>query len=384
MKDVKGILKDLIALPSINPMGQDDLPSSLSGEVKVAEYVKEFISRLGLEAIIQETGLPGRYNAGAMLFKSRRHKTILLQAHMDTVGIGDDESFLKPEERDGKIYGRGACDDKGSLAAMLAALGEAARYPSRINNNIIVMGVADEEYTYKGSLALVAQSPTKEAYFSIVGEPTGSGIVNGYKGVARWKIETRGKSCHSSDPQRGVNAVYAMGRILCCLEEYRTELSAVRDDKLGEETISVGTIHGGTAVNIVPDRCVIEVDRRLTRRFSPLQAVKDVSRYLKNKGIECEYSMSPLSDAQTANYISEDHPGIEMLQDICLEMGLSPVPYCVGYGSDAYRMNQTGITAVVWGPGSIETAHTDDENISLYELEQAVSLYLGVMQAPEL
>jgi len=228
MKDVKDILKDLIALPSINPMGRADLPAGLTGEARVAAYVKDYISRLGLEPIVQDTGLPGRYNTGAMLFKSDKHKTILLQAHMDTVGC--EEKELKPVERDSRIYGRGACDDKGSLAAMLAALGEASRHPSRINNNIIVMGVVDEEYTYKGSLALVAQTPTKEAYFSIVGEPTGCGIVNGYKGLARWKMETTGRSCHSSDPPKGINAIYEMGRILRCLEEYQTELAAVEDD----------------------------------------------------------------------------------------------------------------------------------------------------------
>ncbi len=381
-KDVKTILRELIALPSINPMGREDLPACLTGEARVAEYVEEFIKSLRLEPIIQKTELPERYNMGAMLFKGDKRKTVLLQAHMDTVGCEEEE--LKPSERAGRVYGRGACDDKGSLAAMLYALGEAARHPSRINNNIIVMGVADEEYTFKGSLALIAQSPTREASFSIVGEPTGCGIVNGYKGIARWKIETTGKSCHSSDPCQGINAIYAMGRILCCLEEYRTELAAIKDDELGTESISVGTICGGRAVNIVPDKCVIEIDRRLTRRFSPRQAVKDVNRYLESKGIECEYFISPLSDAQAANYISEDHPGVKALQNICLKLGLNPTPYCVSYGSDAYRMNEAGIISVIWGPGSIQTAHTAGENISLQELEQAVSFYLNVMQMPAL
>ena len=374
MKDAKELLKNLIALPSINPMGRADLPPKLTGESRVAAYVEDFIRKTGADLITQDTG-GGMKNVGGMICRGSK-KTILLQAHMDTVGIGENLRLLMPEERDGKIYGRGACDDKGSLAAMLSALQKAAQKPAG-DYNIIVMAVTDEEYTWAGSRTLVENQPTKDAWLGIVGEPTGCRLVNGYKGVARFALETTGVAAHSSQPERGSNAIYRMGRVLANLEEYSAELTKICDGTLGCETLSVGTISGGEAVNIVPESCKIEIDRRLTRKTYPEEARESLQRHLQERGLD--FTLSPLTDAQRAALIEETHPGVQLLTDSCRRAGISPKPITVAFGSDAYRMNNAGIPTLLLGPGSIDVAHTDAEHIPVSELEQAQNFYLSVM-----
>ncbi|MDO8586004.1 MAG: M20/M25/M40 family metallo-hydrolase [Armatimonadota bacterium] len=384
MSKVTTILKDLVALPSVNPRSATDLPPDLVGEQRVTEYVEGFIRGLKLDVIIQETGQPGRYNVGAAMLQGNDRGTLLLQSHMDTVGIGSDPGLLTPVERDGAIYGRGACDDKGSLAAMLAALEAVARTPDRIENNVIVMAVVGEETGFEGSLALVTQPPTAGADFAVVGEPTECRIVTGCKGVGRWRIETSGTACHSAYPDKGVNAIYRMARIVQELEGYQCELAGSIDDKLGPETVSVGTIRGGTAVNVVPDSCEIEVDRRLTRRVSPEQARDLVGQYLRGRGIDFEFAMSELSDAQPAALVEDCHPGVRLLAGVSRLLGLDDTTGVVSYASDANRMNAAGIPTVVWGPGSIEVAHSRQEFVSIADLETAVEFYRGVILATAL
>lgn len=384
MKNVVGILKDLISLPSINPRLGKDLPADLIGESRVARYVEDFVRGIGLDVIVQEIGQPGRYNVGGALLRGKDRKTIVLQSHMDTVGIQSAPELLTPMERDGLIHGRGACDDKGGLAAMLAALAIAAKSPELVRNNVIVMAVAGEEIAFEGSLALVEQAPTAGADFGLVGEPTSCRIVTGCKGVARWKIETTGVSCHSAHPEQGINAIYRMGKILALVEDYQRELSRIVDDRLGAETVSVGTIHGGTAANVVPDRCEIEIDRRLTRHTSPEGARQAVGRYLRERGIDFELGMSDLTDAQPAAVVDDSHPGVRLLADASRRLGLDPDSRVAAYTSDANRMNAAGIPTILWGPGSVDAAHTQEESVPIAELETAVEFYRCVIQADRL
>jgi len=361
-------------------MGMDDTPVDLTGEARVSDYIEDFIGKTKLDLITQETDIPGARNVGGMLFRSHSAKTMVLQAHMDTVGINGDINLLVPKEKNGFIFGRGACDDKGSLAAMLTALSIAAQNPSAVENNIIVMGVTDEEYSWRGSAALVSKEPTCGADFGLVGEPTGCRLVNGYKGIARWSVETSGVSCHSSQPGDGVNAIYRMAHILSLIEEYQRKLDKEVDEDLGSESISVCTIHGGTAVNIVPDRCAIEIDRRLTRRTSPNQARTAVEDYLREHGIDFDFTMSPLKDAADAVLLDESSQWVKYLTDISGRLGLDAEACVVGFGSDAYRMNDAGIQTVIWGPGDISTAHSPNESVPIQDLEKAVEFYLAIMQ----
>ena len=381
MKNSIEILKDLIAIPSVNPMGREDIDPSICGETKVNEYLYNFIEKIGLTPFVQKTVLEGRDNVGGMIYKGDKYKTIIMQGHTDTVGINGNKNLLTPIEKDGRIYGRGACDCKGGLAAMFAAFAEAAKHPETVRNNIIVMGVSDEEYSFKGSLEIGRQLPTKGADFGIVGEPTECRIVNGFKGVARWDITVHGKAFHSSEPHNGINAIYCMAKIINLIEKYQSELTAISDPPLGSETISVGVIRGGSSVNIVPDSCTIEIDRRLTRKTSPEKALNSLKQYL-SENLDFEFTASELKDAQNAALIDGKHPGVEMMSAICSKMGLDSVPSQVAFGSDAFRMNAAGIPTVLWGPGSISTAHTDNEYVEIKQLEQSVQFYYNIMTEP--
>jgi acetylornithine deacetylase len=240
------------------------------------------------------------------------------------------------------------------------------------------MGVSDEEYSFKGSLALCAKSPAKNADFGIIGEPTECRIVNGFKGVARWDISTAGKAFHSSEPEKGVSAIYRMAKLVSLIEKYQTELAKINDPPLGAETISVGVIRGGQSVNIVPDFCVIETDRRLTRKSSPENAVADLKKYL-TENLDFEFKFSALKDAWNAVLIDSYHPGVKIMSAICAKMSLDTAPRQVAFGSDAFRMNAAGVPTVLWGPGSIAAAHTAEEHVEISQLRQAAEFYLNIM-----
>ena len=381
MTDVVAMLTELISLASINPMGDEIGKEDAACEADVAQYVYDFIKKLGLEPIVQQTSLAGRRNIGAMLYRGGQCKTVVLQTHMDTVGINGKEELLKPFVSGGRVYGRGACDDKGALACMLAALEGGAAELEQVKNNIIVMAVADEEYRGRGSYALIEQEPTRSADFGIVGEPTECAIVNGYKGIARWAIEVRGKACHSSKPDDGINAIYRMSEIIRGIRGYEKEISSHEDELLGRETISVGKISGGTAVNVVPDTCTIVIDRRTTRKTDPGREMETLEKYLRANGIDFEFQSAALSPSFKATIIGEEQPGMRMLKKVCGETGNTEKCRCVSFGSDAYRMNKAGIPTVLWGPGSIRNAHSDGEFVEIGELVRAVDFYRAVMRA---
>ena len=163
---------------------------------------------------------------------------------------------------DGRLYGRGACDIKGGMASMLAAFARLVREKPRGACNVVMACSVDEEHTFLGVQEMVKRG--LKADMAVVAEPTGLRIVKAHKGVCRWLVTTPGRSCHSSPPELGVNAIYRMARVLAGIEQLRRRAVRSRSDPLlGPPTLSVGRIEGGTSVNTVPDRCRIEVDRRL-------------------------------------------------------------------------------------------------------------------------
>lgn len=376
--DVVQLTQELVRLPSVNPQADYDADPALLGEARVASYVYDLLAAAGLRPFVQSTSLAGRDNVGAVLQVNERFPTLLLQAHMDTVGIAGRTELLEPVVRDGALWGRGSCDDKGGLAAMLAAFMIAAADRRALRHNVILMAVVDEEIGGAGAEALLAQEPTRDADYAVVAEPTGCRIVQGGKGVARWTIEMRGQSAHSSEPQEGINAIYRMAHLLGAIERYGQELASYEDGLLGRETISVGTIAGGTSVNIVPDTCRISVDRRLTRLFDGCKAQDELHAFLQHE-IDFSFCFSPLSCTLNAALVPTDHPLIELARSTCRQMGLGDEPTIVSYGSDALRMCAAGLPAILFGPGDIAFAHRPEERVPLGQLATARDFYLHLM-----
>ena len=362
------LLADLVGIPSMNPMGRGKSGPAYS-EAAIAAYVAAYLRKHGVDTEIDEV-VPGRPNVIGSI-DAGAEQTLLLEAHLDTVHA---ESMsippFTPEIRDGRLYGRGACDTKGSLAAFLYAccsLLEGGRKP---RFNIVLLAVADEEYQFKGALRAIARG--LKADFGIAGEPTRLRIVRAHKGVTRWRVVTRGVAAHSAYPERGKNAIYRMGHVLARLEEHALGLRvAVPHPVLGPPSLSVGVIEGGEAVNVVADRCVIEVDRRTIpgeSTESVLEAVRTVLRDVPGWEIEQPYL------SVGAMEVPPESPVVGYLSDAVHKETGNVILEAAQYATDAGIYTGAGIPSVVFGPGDIAHAHTGAESIDLAELHAASAI----------
>lgn len=368
------LLIELIALPSVNPAF---LPPRHphAGEGRVAEFLASAAAGAGLDIEFQKA-LAHRCNLLARLRpteKSRR--TILLAPHLDTVNVANDRQFV-PTRRAGRLYGRGACDTKGSVAAMLTALCELARSKSRPRETEIVFaGLIDEENGQAGSRALAASG--FKADLAIVGEPTRLQIVTAHKGSLFISVETRGKAAHGATPQFGRNAVHAMARVVEVLEtDYAAQLRQRRHRLLGHPTVSVGTIAGGTQPNIVPDRCVIGADRRTLPGETETGVCREITALLRARGLDAK-----VSNVRLAPCLPLETDGRLPLVHQFLRSARQSRPAGVHYFCDAAVLASGGTPSVVFGPGNIAQAHTADEWISLAQLERGKEMLLRFLKS---
>jgi acetylornithine deacetylase/succinyl-diaminopimelate desuccinylase-like protein len=373
MNETATLLCELIALPSVNPAF---LPPGdvRAGEGRVADFLAVTAARAGLEIEFEKV-LDGRVNLIARLRPRRRiAQTILLAPHMDTVPAAENQ-FLPRKEGD-RLYGRGACDTKGSIAAMLTALITLAKSKQRPSETeIIFAGLADEESAQAGSRAL-AKSNLK-ADLAIIGEPTSLQVVTAHKGNIWLQLDTHGKSAHGSRPELGRNAVHEMARIVDAIEtDYAAVLRKRRAHPLlGHATVNVGTIRGGTQPNIVPDSCTITVDRRTLPGESESGVKREIETFLARKKLRATFSM-----ARTEPCLPMETPAKLPLVQQFLRSAGQRKPVGVHYFCDAAILAEGGIPSVVFGPGDIAQAHTIDEWISVRSLERATEMLVNFLR----
>jgi len=382
--DALSLLQDLIRLPSVNPMGRD-LPAGICLESRVSDYLVDALESLDVPHERIEVA-PGRANVIARIDSPRATRTILLDAHQDTVPV--DGMTIEPFDpiiRDGRLYGRGACDVKGGIAAMLSAFARLSRERPAGASNVVLSCTCDEEHGQLGvsdltqlwsdgkrRSTLLAAPPD----VAIVAEPTELDVVVAHRGAARWMIRTTGRACHSSNPTQGENAIYKMAKVLSRLEDYAGTLAGrVTPHPLcGPATLSVGVISGGVSVNTVPDECLIEVDRRCVPGEHGPSAIEDVGRYLR-ENLNVDFEMLPPWCIGLT--LSDDDNGLiadELLAHIAAIAG-ERRKIGVPYGTHASRFAAAGVPSVVFGPGSIAQAHTKDEWIEIEQLNQAADVY---------
>ncbi len=373
------LLQDLVRLPSVNPMGRD-VRGGPYLEHRVTDYLEGAFHGLGVP-VERTTVAPMRDNIVAR-HDAGSATTILLEVHQDTVPVeGMTVEPFGGEVRDGKLYGRGACDVKGGMAAMLTAFGRVVREKPAGAANVILACTVDEEHTFLGVQKLVADG--LKADFAVVAEPTNLQIVDLHKGVVRWKVRTEGRACHSSRPDQGVNAVYRMGRVLGVIEEYADRLMrSPAHARLGPPTLSVGRIEGGVSVNTVPDGCVIEIDRRLLPGESPQAAWQEFRDHVQAKAgvpvvcepiwLACPALPSDGSD-RARRRLGAATDAVEGKHDVL----------AVPFGTDASSLAEAGIPAVVFGPGDIAQAHTKDEWIELSQLDRAAEILYRLLAQKE-
>ena len=372
MTGTEKLLAELIALPSVNPAF---LPPRHphGGEKTVAHFLAAVAARAGLDVEFQKV-LPGRSNLIARLRpQGAVQQTLLLAPHLDTV-VADSIQFI-PQRRRGRLYGRGACDTKGSVAAMLAAVFALAQEPSRPQaTEIVFAGLVDEENAQAGSRALAASG--FQANLAIVGEPTQLQVITAHKGSLWLELTTRGVAAHGATPHLGKSAVHEMARIVDLLEtDYRAQLRRRRHALLGTATVNVGTIAGGSQPNIVPDRCVIRVDRRLLPGETEAGVRRELADLLRSKGLSATIDVAKLAPAVAL----ETDPGLPLVRQFLRSIGQRKT-LGVDYFCDAAVLAVGGIPSVVFGPGNIAQAHTSDEWISLAELERGKNLLLRFLR----
>lgn len=363
------LLCDLIAIPSVNPAFMPD-SGLAAGEETIAEYLATALAKAGLPVEFQEV-FPHRPNIWTQLVPTGKARSrVLLAPHLDTVGQpGEWTDMFKPQVKGGRILGRGACDTKGSVAAMLTALFRLARAGQRpAHTEIVFAGLVDEENAQAGSRAVVEKG--YRADLAIVGEPTLGRIVTAHKGDVWLRLDTRGKAAHGARPELGRNAVHAMAKIVDIIEtEYAAMLQTHRHPLLGRATVNVGSIQGGTQPNIVPAECFITIDRRTLPGENEALVRKEVRALLRAHALS-----ATLGSARTA-------PCLPMETDLTLPMVhqlLAVARQQTGLGvdffCDAAVLSHGGIPSVVFGPGDIAQAHTNLEWVSTASLESATDL----------
>ena len=264
----------------------------------MTEYLLGFFERLGVPAQrIDVANVPGsserRANVIARFDNPRSQTTLLLDAHQDTVPIdGMTIEPFTPVERDGRIYGRGACDDKGGMAAMLSAFvrlvesrrtasGECPSFPARATK-VGATGIREliKQWIDRGRPGVAAQSPARPGLDHRADRARRRRRAQGGHAL---EIRTRGRACHSSEPANGINAIYRMARVVACLEQFAAELPQLisRHPLCGLPTLSVGRIEGGISVNTVPDDCTIEIDRRAIPGEEATDVMEQIIEYLR-------------------------------------------------------------------------------------------------------
>lgn len=367
------LCQTLVRTPSVNPHGEPGTHGK--GEARIAGWLQEFLSSIGAQAEVRQTPLAERPNVVAHWPSNRPGKPrILFAPHTDTVSVaGMEIDPFGGVIRDGKLWGRGASDTKGPMAAMLWALKEMSRELESLPYEIWFAGLAGEEAGQHGAKALAAE---EDFAFVIAGEPTSLDVVHTHKGCTQLRLITHGKASHSARPELGENAIYKMADVIRYIRDvFARELGQPKDRLLGNATISVGTISGGSRTNIVPDRCEATVDIRTIPDQSSPGFLAHVRRRLLGvcPDLEIEAGVSPPLYTDPAN------PLIAALNSLGSKCVSAPW-FC-----DAAIFAAKGIPSIALGPGSIAQAHTADEWINIDELEAGVAFlkrFLAALPEP--
>ena len=359
-QDVVSLLQQLVRIPSVNP---DNAPGTeLTGEETLAVFLSGWLESIGAEVVLEEIK-PGRPNLIARFAPLDGRPRILLGPHLDTVGV--DGMTVEPfggEIRGGRLWGRGASDTKGPMAAMLWALHEHAAILADLPVAVDFVAFMGEESGQWGSKDFVKRHGA-DYTFALVGEPTSMQVVHVTKGSLWATLRATGKAAHSSQPERGENAILKLTRALDQLDHHLGgQLATFTHPVLGRSTMNVGLIRGGTRPNIVPDRAEAVIDIRIT----PALAAAGGALKLLQETIEFHELAVEIVDPHENPPMetAADHPMIQTL--LATGSSLAGAPWF----SDAAHLSSGGIPSICIGPGSIDQAHTVDEFIEISALQQ--------------
>jgi len=376
--EVEGLLRALIAIPSVNPRSQPPHPAA-PGEADLAAFLQDWLATRDIDVTIHDA-LPGRPNVVAVV-PGRTRQAVVLEAHTDTVEI--DQMTIDPfagTVADGRIHGRGACDTKGSLAAFLLALQQLAADDVPPPVTVVLAAVADEEHLYHGVSAFLDHAPELDYAGAVVGEPTELRAGIAHKGVVRCTIHVHGRSGHSSRPAEALSAVRLAIDVVAALE---ADPGTDRiHPVLGEATRTVVRIHAGDGPNVVPGHCEIDIDRRTLPGEDPHEVWRALGQELEavlphrvtiDEPFVVDYALDTPAESAVVTGLTER----------LASHGLAAEPTGLTFCSDASKFGLRGIPAVVFGPGSISQAHTDDEFVDLADVATARDVIVELIRSWE-
>jgi acetylornithine deacetylase len=375
-EEIFATLADLISINSVNsayPGGP--------GEGDLARYIAEFFASHSIPYEFQPV-FEGRPNVIARLAGRPGGPTLVFEAHMDTASeLGMSIEPFRPLRKNNFMYGRGSCDTKGGLAAMMHAFKAVRDAGLQPRASAVLVAAADEEHGFRGVVKFLESGVT--AAGAVVAEPTSLETVVASKGVLRWRVHSHGRAAHSAKPHLGINAISQMSRLIMAIDEKLLPTYRLRQHPLlGSPTLTVSMIRGGIQINQVPETCTIEVDRRLLPGETGATVWKEFEELVSGLALqdpELKLTMEPpmFEDAametpasarvvQVASEISQTVRGLRRLAG-------------VPYGSDASKLSRAGIPSIILGPGSIDQAHAAGEYVELDQVALAAEMYARTM-----
>ena len=374
MNALERLLSDLVAIDSMN----SDLVPGAAGEAAIAAFIADWLRAAGLEVRVEEVQ-PGRPNVIGIARGSGGGRSLLLNGHIDTVGVTGMSEPFTPCVRDGRLYGRGAYDMKGGVAACMVAAVEAAKL--KLRGDVIVTAVIDEEYAGMGTLA-VAEHTRADA--AIVAEPTELQLVVAHKGFVWLEVETEGVAAHGSRPHLGVDAIVKMGGVLAGLDRLVGELSRrPAHPLLGPPSVHASTIQGGGEWSTYPDRCTLAVERRLLpgetgdaaeAELQAIVAALAAADPAFRATVRRDLVRSPLETPVGAPIISA------VRQAAGDALGRLVEPAGVSFWTDAASLHEAGIPTVLFGPLGAG-AHAVEEWVDLASVQTCAEIYLATAAA---
>jgi acetylornithine deacetylase/succinyl-diaminopimelate desuccinylase family protein len=352
-------------------------------ETEVALCLKDMLTEYGLDARLMSVP-GGRYNVYCTYGDGSSGRTLLLCTHLDTVPAYDMKNAFNPCVKNGRLYGRGAVDVKGILAAMGIAMKRLKTEGRKLGGKVIFLGVADEESGSAGMREAV-KSGLFIADIAVIGEPSGLKPAIAHKGVMWVEIIFYGKATHGSTPKLGRNAIYYASSFI---EKVKKSLIPLLDSRnhmlLGSGTINIGTINGGTRPTIVPDLCTLRFDRRLIPQESisgVLDEIRTILQELSAENDSFTYDINVLLGDIDHPFpvldTDEKNPSVAVLKEsISNVSGSDTETIGLPFWTDAALFQHvTGKPAIVLGPGNIEQAHSNDEYVEIEALLKASEIY---------
>jgi len=348
------------------------------GELTAAEIISDELSRFGIESKIDNWDKT-RANITAHVKSSGSKGALLFASHLDVVPAGDANWSNPPftaVENDGRIYGRGSADMKGGIVAIVTAISRIVDAGTKLHGDIILLGAAGEETDSCGARRFV-RDPGRlpEIVGAVITEPTDFKIITAHRGIFWLKVQTLGRSAHSSTPHLGVNAITSMRAVLNELENFKIPFEPHK--LLGECSMSINTIAGGEAMNIVPDNCKIQIDIRTVPGQNEQDIIDDLQKIfakLKQKNPQFDAAVSIIRQVRAL----ETNSACDFVKSFCAAVGINETT-AVGFTTDGPHFASMGMPVVIFGPGKPNLAHQPDEYIDISDLEKGVEYYKNII-----